>query len=96
VVPVFGSHEHVTGWHCVEVIWENEFAYSSKSITGRFQRSNEPEIDGFGIRNFGIGTTHKLYNAQPDYCIVGSSSRLYLRFPDRQRPSLADRVVLTS
>jgi len=60
------------------------------SLLLAFLRSNEPETDGFGIRNFGIGTTHKLYNAQPDYYIVGSSSRLYLRFPGRQRPSLAD------
>jgi hypothetical protein len=22
------------GWHCMEVIWESEFAYSGKSIAG--------------------------------------------------------------
>jgi len=75
----------------MEVIWESEFAHSGKSIAG----VSSGAVDGFGTRRFGTGTSHKPYNAQSDYCIVGSSSRLYWRFPNRQRPSLANRVGLT-
>src|SRR5438270_2941454 len=34
-----------------------------------------------------IWNKYKPCNVQSDYCVVGSSSRLYWRFSDRQRPS---------